>query len=334
MSRALVAFPGRGSYTASSLGALRLDHPWVHRAEELRRERGLGSLLELDRASRFDPQRHLRASNSSPLTFLVGMLDAERIAVDHDVVATIGNSTGWYTALAAAGALPFEDAFRLVQEMALLQEQPLPQDGPGGQVIYPLTDASWRPDPALSAAIDQALGTGNGSTHRSIELGGYAVLAGTETGVDRLLAALPPVTIGKRAFPARLALHDPSHTPLVRHVAEAAAARLAGLRWQPPTVTLIDGRGVRFTPWSADPAALAAYTLGEQLTTPYRFATALRVALREYAPEAVVLPGPGNSLGGICGQVIVAEGHRGLRTRAAFEEAQAGSRPILLSIRR
>jgi [acyl-carrier-protein] S-malonyltransferase len=334
VSRALVAFPGRGSYTAASLGSLRVDHPWVHLADEMRAELGLPSLSELDRAPHFDPPVHLRAANASPLTFLVGMLDAERIAVDHDVVATVGNSTGWYTALAATGALPFEDAFRIVQELALLQERPLPADGPGGQVIYPLMDALWRPDPSLAKAVDHALAAGNGNTHRSIELGGYAVLAGTESGIDRLLNALPRVTVGQRAFPLRLALHDPSHTPLVKHVADAAREQLTGLRWQAPTVTLIDGRGMRFTPWSADANEIARYTLDEQLTTPYRFATALRVALREHAPQVIVLPGPGNSLGGICGQVIVAEGYRGLRTRAAFEEAQAGTSPILLSIRK
>ena len=65
----------------------------------------------------------------------------------------IGNSLGWYTALAVAGALSFDDAFRLVQEIALLQEEPLPDGGAGGQVIYPLADADWRPAPDLRAAV-------------------------------------------------------------------------------------------------------------------------------------------------------------------------------------
>jgi hypothetical protein len=99
-------------------------------------------------------------------------------------------------------------------------------------------------------------------------------------------------------------------------------------------VTLIDGRGARFTPWSTDPAELAQYTLEEQVVTPYDFSACLRVALREYAPEVLVLPGPGNSLGGICGQLLVAEGYRGMHTRSAFQEAQAGPSPVLLAMRR
>lgn len=334
MNRAVVAFPGRGAYSPASLASLPLSHAWVARAEEIRARYGLPALVDLDRAPRFDPRVHLRPANVAALTFLFGMLDAERIAADHEVVAVVGDSMGWYTALAAAGTLSFDDAFRLVQEMALLAEQPIAEDGPGGQVIYPLTDATWRPDPSLAAAVDAALAAGDGNVHRSEDLGGFAVLAGTETGVGRLLSALPPVTLGERSFPLRLALHGPDHTPLVGHVAAAARELLADLDWQVPRVTLIDGRGVRFTPWSTDPADLALYTLEEQVVTPYRFATALRVALREYAPDVVVLPGPGTSLGGICGQVVVAEGYRGVRSRAGFESIQAGRKPILLSMRR
>ena len=145
------------------------------------------------------------------------------------VTAVIGNSLGWYTALAAAGALPFDDAFRLVQEMAILQQEPLPSGGPGGQVIYPLADAAWRPDPQLHAAVAAALSdpatNGDGHVHESIDLGAYAVLAGDEAGVARLLGRLAPVRVGERMFPLRLSQHGPYHTPLVAHVAEAAPRR-------------------------------------------------------------------------------------------------------------
>jgi hypothetical protein len=60
----------------------------------------------------------------------------------------------------------------------------------------------------------------------------------------------------------------------------------------------------------------------------------VRVALREHAPDLLVLTGPGNSLGGVCGQLVVAEGYRGIGTRAELEAAQAGPEPVLLSMRR
>ena len=104
--RAVLACPGRGSYAAASLGSLQPDHPWVLRAEQLRARYGLEPLLDLDRADRFDPSRHLQPIHASPLIFLVSMLGAEAAVSDHRVTAVIGNSLGWYTALAVAGALP------------------------------------------------------------------------------------------------------------------------------------------------------------------------------------------------------------------------------------
>jgi [acyl-carrier-protein] S-malonyltransferase len=336
--RAVLACPGRGSYAAASLGSLPMDHPWVIRAEQLRANYGLEPLIDLDRAERFDPSRHLQPVHASPLIFLASMLDAEAAVTDHHVTAVIGNSLGWYTALAVAGALPFEDAFRLVQEMAILQQEPLPSGGPGGQVIYPLADAAWRPDPQLRAAVTAALAepavNGDGHVHESIDLGAYAVLAGDEAGVARLLGRLAPVRVGERIFPLRLSQHGPYHTPLVAHVAEAAAKRLGDLDWRAPSATLIDGRGARWTPWSTDPVALRDYTLGEQVTTPFRFAASVRVALREEAPDLLVLPGPGNSLGGICGQLIVAEGYRGIGSREDFEVVQRSEAPVVLSMHR
>jgi malonyl CoA-acyl carrier protein transacylase len=337
--RVALVCPGRGSYAAASLGSLPPDHPFVGRAEELRSRYDLEPLLALDGADRFDPVRHLRPANASPLILLASLLDAEQALADHEVVAVAGNSLGWYTALAVAGALAFDDAFRLVQEVALLQELPVEEDGggPGGQVIYPLTDADWLPSPELEAAVAAALdedGAAGGRVFPSIDLGGYAVLAGDEPGLRRLLERLPPVRVGERLFPLRLAQHGPYHTPLVGHVAEAARVALDDLRWRPPRMTLVDGRGARWTPWSTDPAALRDYTLGEQLTTPFDFATSVTVLLREEAPDLLVLPGPGNSLGGICGQLVVAEGYRGIRTRAHFDAAQASDEPVVLSMRR
>jgi [acyl-carrier-protein] S-malonyltransferase len=335
--RAVIVCPGRGAYTATSLGSLAAEHPLVDRAEELRAGYRLEPLLELDQAVTFDPARHLRPANAAPLILLASLLDVETAMADHAVTAVLGNSLGWYTALAVAGALAFEDAFRLVQEMALLQEEPLPDGGPGGQLIYPLTDATWRPDPELRAAVTAALANGDRGTahvHESVDLGGYAVLAGDEAGIAHLQRSLPPAKVGERLYPLRLALHGPYHTPLVAHVAAAARERLADLDWRMPSLTLVDGRGARWSPWSTDPDALRDYTLGEQVTTPYRFATSVRVALREHAPDVLVLPGPGNSLGGVCGQLVVAEGYRGIDSREAFEAAQRSDSPVVLSMRR
>lgn len=334
MTRAAVAFPARGSYGPASLGTLPAAHPWLRRADQLRLEYDLPALSALDAAPRFEPADHLRAANAAPLTFLCGLLDAERIADDHEVVVVVASSTGWYTALAASGALEFDDAFRLVQTMSLLAEEPVAGDDRGGQLIYALADAAWQPDAARAGSLDAVLARRSDGVHRALELGAFTVLSGTSAGLDDVAANLPTVEVGSRRFPFRAAGQEAWHTPLRASAAAVASDRLADLTWSAPNVTLVDGRGARFTPWSTDPAELARHTIVEQPTVTYDFARSLRVALREYAPDIILLPGPGASLGEVCAQLIVAEGYRGIRTRAELEAAQAGASPILLSMRR
>ena len=334
MSRAAVAFPGRGSYGPASLRTLPAGHPWVRRADELRAGAGLRSLAEIDATAPFDPGLHLRPSNAWPLIFLCGLLDAERIADDHEVVVVVASSTGWYTALAASGALGFDDAFRLVQEMALAAETPLSEGGDPAEVIYPLTDDAWEPSRSRIDELQAALSAADGQAGVAVDLGAFAVLGGRADSVDAIARRLPPVKQGERAFPLRLATADAWHTALRREAVEGAVERLGALTWESPNVTLVDGRGVRFTPWSTLPAELARQSLHGQGADTYDFAAGLRVALREYAPDVLLLPGPGGSLGAACAQIMVMEGYRGLRSRAEFEAAQAGAAPMLLSMRR
>ena len=145
---------------------------------------------------------------------------------------------------------------------------------------------------------------------------------------------LPPITQGKQSYPFRLALHGPYHTPLAAGVTAKAAGFLRELEFRQPNVTLIDGFGRRFTPWSTDIVALRDYTFGAQVSQPYDFTRSVTVVLREYAPDQLVLPGPGNTLGGICGQILVQLGWQGISSRADFTARQESDRPIVESMRR
>lgn len=330
MKRIAIILPGRGSYTEKSMRALPVDHPWVQRADELRSSYGLTKLIDLDRAEKFSGAVHLRPANVSLLIWLASMLDAQSAMTEGRCVAVAGNSMGWYTALAVTGALDFDDGFRLVQEMALLQEG---LRG-GGQCIYPVIDDDWRPDPERRAAVEFAVESSNGEAFHSIGLGGYAVLAGSDVGMAHLMRALPPLQVGQARYPFKLVQHGPYHTPLTAEVSEQARARLARLTWRRPQIPMIDGRGVRFTPWSTDVRALRDYTLKAQVIEPYDFTGSVRVLLREYAPEAIYLPGPGNTLGGVCGQILIAERWRKITSRADFEAVQAQAAPPIVSMRR
>jgi acyl transferase domain-containing protein len=331
--RALLVCPGRGSYGKESLGTLRDRSPAataiVAAADALRAEAGRPTISEIDAADRHSAARHVAGEHASLLTATCSLADLADLGPHLQVVGVCGNSMGWYTALIAAGALSLRDGLRLIETMGSYQAGNVQ----GGQLLYPVTHPDWAPDPERRARVEDAIRAARAAGHTagwSIDLGSFAVLGADEGGLAALTAALPLEARGAQTFPVRLPLHSAFHTELMRSTSERARAELADLDFHAPRVPLIDGRGVVYRPWSADPAALADYTLGHQVTDPYDFARGLRAALHHTAPDVIVLLGPGNSLGGPTAATLVHAGWRGVRSRSDLESEGARA-PVLLS---
>jgi len=324
-ARALVVCPGRGSYGRDQLGTLQGDlgpaAPIVDACDTWRAGLDRPRVRELDAAERYQARHHVAGEHASLLTFAASLVDLARIDRErYDIVGVTGNSMGWYTALAAAGSLRLEHAIELVDTMGAYQAGNVV----GGQVMLPVVDEGWAPDPGLRDAIEQAMTEVRAEGHPveiSIELGSFVVLGASGDGVKRLLEVLPKRQRGSRTFPVQLPLHSAFHTSLLTDTAVRAQQELAHLDFGSPTVPLFDGHGVTHRPLSADPEALRAYTLGAQVTETYDFATALRVALRHCAPDVVIALGPGNSLGGPIAWGLVREGWRGVRAREQLAES-------------
>jgi [acyl-carrier-protein] S-malonyltransferase len=335
VTRALVVVPGRGSYGRDTLGILANRAPAaeavIDACEAWRHAHGRPSLRALDAEPAFKASVHLAGEHASLLTFAASLADlAELDRARFEIVGVCGNSMGWYGALAVAGALPLDDAIALVDTMGWYQRGNVI----GGQILYPLLDEAGAPDAAarraIEAGFDAATARG-GRAYLSIDLGSHAVLGADTAGLAALMEMLPPVERGARTFPARLPMHAAFHTPLLAETAAQAQVDLAGLRFSAPRVPLIDGRGVIHRPRWADPEALRAYTLGDQVVAPYDFALGLRTALQHCGPDVVILLGPGNSLGGAAARILQTEGWRGASDRAAFDAVQASDAPALLS---
>lgn len=333
--RALVVCPGRGSYDRATLGSLAGRSPAANRVldacDAWRAAHGRPGVRELDAEPAFKAGRHVAGEHASLLTFACSLADlAELDRGAFEVVGVTGNSMGWYTALGAVGALPLEEAVRLVDTMGAYQEGNVL----GGQVLYPLTDDAWRPDPAREAAVEAVLAgirADGAYAGWSIRLGGHAVLGGDAAGVKLLMERLPPIVTEVRTFPLQLPMHSAFHTPVLEPTSARARVELGDLAVRPPDVALIDGRGGIHRPRWADPAALLDYTLGHQVVQPYDLTTAVRTALRHTGADVVIALGPGNSLGGPLARILVQEGWGGPRDKAAFEARQASDRPLLLS---
>lgn len=329
---AVVICPGRGTYTPAELGYLSRHHgdktPFLRMLSDLRATAGQTPLTELDAAQSYSTATHASGANASLLIFACALgdfldIDTERF----DIAAVTGNSMGWYLALTAGGALSLENGATLVNTMGTLMEA----EGGGGQIVTPLVDTDWRADPAQEALIDRLLteAAGRSDLHLSVSilLGGLIVLAGDEAGLSFAQEQLPRTD----RFPLRLAQHNAFHSALLSHIPAIAQDRLTADLFGRPAVPLIDGRGHLWTPHGTNLDALYQYTLTTQVTETYDFARAVEVAVKEFAPDRLILLGPGTTLGAPIAQTLIAHRWRGLTNKTAFQEAQARD-PFLISM--
>ena len=325
---ALVVAPGRGTYNKEELGYLVRHHGG--RAglftgfDAERVARGQEPISALDGAERFSAVKFTRGDNASGLIYACAYADFLSIDRDRfDIVAVTGNSMGWYIALACAGALDAEGGFKVVNTMGTLMQDALI----GGQMLYPYVDAEWNAIPGKRAEL-LALTEDIPGLYLSISLGGMIVFGGDEAALEAAGKRLPPVD-GR--FPMRLVNHAAFHTPLQAPVSAQGKAALPASMFRQPACPLIDGRGQTWFPHATDTHALWDYTFGHQVTEPYDFTASIRTGIREFAPDAIIILGPGTTLGGAVAQALIAEGWRGLSSKTGFMSRQAED-PLLLSM--
>ncbi|MEM9318258.1 MAG: ACP S-malonyltransferase [Pseudomonadota bacterium] len=331
---AVIICPGRGTYNKDELGYLGRHHG--NRARQLaefdayRQSQGQPTLSALDAADRFSAARHTSGDNASPLIYAASLFDAQAVADDYDVLAVTGNSMGWYSALAVAGAMSAAAGLQIVNTMGtLMQERMI-----GGQTLYPFVDDNWVPKPGLrdqllalvakiSARPDHALDI-------SIHLGGMLVVAGDEAGLTAFEDAVAPQ--GGR-YPMRLPGHAAFHTGLQGPVSEAGKARLAVDLFENAKLPLIDGRGAVWQPGTYTATELWDYTIGHQVLETYDFTGAVQVAAHSFAPDVFIITGPGTTLGGAVAQSLLACDWDAISTKDAFLARQAEA-PLILSMGR
>jgi len=325
---ALVICPGRGTYNKDELGYLRRHHPdkkdFIEAVDAYRRERNQTLVTDLDNREKYVLAEHTRGDNASPLIYACAYADFMAIDRDKfDIVAVTGNSMGWYIALACGGAATDMNALHIINTMGTLMHERLT----GGQLIHTLVDENWR---AIPGRRDEFMKLINEipDLYVSIELGGMMVFGGTKEALDALEKKLKPEQ-GK--FPMRLANHAAFHTKLLKPISDHARTTLHDDLFQHPSTPLIDGRGHVWTPHATAAPEIWDYTFGHQVHTYYDFTRAVQVGVKEFAPDAVIILGPGGTLGGAVAQSLIGINWQGMASKEDFIARQK-SDPYILSM--
>lgn len=329
--RIVAVCPGRGTYSKETMGHLvqakGSRKEVVGQLDDWRATEGWATLSELDAMQKFKPAIHTKGENAAALIFANAKLDfMDLLESQHEIVAVIGNSMGWYLALTFAEVVPFSVGYQIVQNMGSMLKDGLI----GGQIIYPIADDQWRVDRQKVELVESLLKEGQFrgfEIHHSIKLGGYRVLAGSDEGIDFLLKELPK----DGDFPFQLINHGAFHTPLMRAASQAGLKRFRQEDFCKPLFPLIDGRGQIYSPYSASTKELYHYTFQNQVTETYDFSLSLKLALREFAPDHLVLLGPGGTLGGAIGQSLIQERWQGIASKEDFQSRQS-EHPLLISL--
>lgn len=195
-----------------------------------------------------------------------------------------GHSLGEYSALVAAGALPFADAVKLVEQRGEFMQAAVPSGAGAMAAVLGLDDDAVA-KACREAAGDQHVAPAN------FNAPGQVVIAGDTAAVERAVETAKAAG-AKRAM--TLPVSVPSHCELMRPAAERLAARLAEINIEAPAIPVIHNADVS----THDTAEAIRQALAAQLYQPVRWVETIQ-ALKDRGVQRVVECGPGKVLAGL-----------------------------------
>ena len=219
-----------------------------------------------------------------------------------------GHSLGEYSALVAAGSLPFADAVKLVELRGQLMQQAVPAGQGGMAAILGLDD-----DTVRAACAEAAQGEVVSAVNFNAP--GQVVIAGAASAVERAIEACK-ARGAKRAM--ALPVSVPSHCALMRPAAEQFAAAVEASAWQVPQIAIVQNTTAAVP---ADLDSLRAELLA-QLYSPVRWVESI-VTLAGQGVTELVECGPGKVLSGLNKRCAKGVNTHNLDTPDAFAAARA-----------
>jgi len=229
------------------------------------------------------PEQELtKTEHAQPGIFLVSWVAwqvlKERLT-DLQVQATAGLSLGEFTALAAAGALGFEDGLRLVRKRGQFMQRACDATKGGMAAIIGLDEAPTREVCAQSGVV-----------LANLNCPGQLVISGDAEKIA-LACELAKAKGARRALPLPVA--GAYHSPLMATAQPRLAAELANATMAPPQLEVISNVTARP---HGEPEKIREL-LVQQVTSSVRWEESMRYLLAQGFTRFVEL-GPGTALSG------------------------------------
>ncbi len=251
--------------------------------------------------------RQTENTQAAILTTSVATLAVVRArGIEPDFVA--GHSLGEYSALVCAGAIPFEDAVRLVRLRGRLMQEAV-ADGVGAMAALLGIDADAAVRVCREAANGQVVSPANLNSASQIVIAGHAEAVGRAVGLAKAAGA-------KRAV--ILEVSAPFHCELMAPAGQALAPALSGIRFNDLSMPLVNNWQAR----EIRSAEEAREGLLQQIPNPVLWERSVRHLVSRNVDRFVEI-GPGRVLTGLMRSIDRSVRCRSTQDLAAVEAVVA-----------
>ncbi|MBI4907934.1 MAG: ACP S-malonyltransferase [Acidobacteria bacterium] len=283
MSKTAFLFPGQGSQFAGMGKSLADVYPVAMRVFE-EADDALGE--SLSRLCWEGPDEDLKKTENTQPAILTVSVAAFRVLTEKGVAAdyVAGHSLGEYSALVAAGALPFAEAVRIVRNRGRYMQEAVPQGVGAMSAILRLPGGKL--DEILAAAAQgEVVSAANLNSPDQIVIAGHAAAVARAGELAKAAGA-------KRVVP--LPVSAPFHCALMQPAQQRLAADLDAASFTDLAVPLVNNWQAREIRSAAD----ARQGLFEQVPNPVRWVETVRYLAARGVTRAIEV-GPGAVLSGL-----------------------------------
>jgi len=306
MTKTAFLFPGQGSQSVAMMSALADDFSLV---ETIFQEASAALGYDLWKMVVEGPAESLNKTEVTQPAMLVSGVATWRIwqelgGTQPDYFA--GHSLGEYSALVAAGVMPFKDAVTIVAERGRLMQQATPVGTGAMAAVLGLDDQTLR-DICTRVAGDEIVACANFNAPGQVVISGDKDAVATAGEMARQAGA-------RRVLP--LPVSVPSHCLLMKPAAAKLQELLLNVHFSDSSLPVIQNADVK----SYTDAEQVREALARQLWQPVRWTETIE-SLLSSGVNRFVECGPGKVLAGLNRRITKQSTVFALTTRTAFEAA-------------